>query len=67
MGRNLSIVTAFALQGPSPNFLPDRVVWNGDTYVVKWIDPYKRYGAGGFVQAIIGSIDSQDTSPAGTP
>jgi hypothetical protein len=62
MGRHLMVITAFALRGPSVDSLPDQVVWAGDTYVVKHVDPYTRYGSG-FVQAIIGSIDAQDANP----
>lgn len=59
MGRNFSVVTKFRLQGPSPNQQPDAVVYQGDTYVVKLVEPYNQYGAG-FVQAIIGSMDIID-------
>lgn len=58
MGRNLSIVTKFSLRGPAPGFQPDEVVWRGDTFLVKTVDPYPGFGP--FVQAIAGSIDSQD-------
>lgn len=67
MGRNMSVVTKFALRGPAQvtgtKFQPDLVIWAGDTYVVKAVDPYERYGRG-FVQAIIGSIDIID-APSG--
>ncbi len=63
MGRHLTIVTRFRLYGPAKNatasFQPDIVVWMGDQFVVKNIDPYPQYGAG-FVQAIVGSIDPID-------
>lgn len=59
MGRHLSVVTRFRLQGPSPGYQPDTILWNGDEYVVKLIDPYPQYGYG-FIQAIVGSIDAQD-------
>lgn len=59
MGRNLSVVTTFPLRGPAPGYQPDEIVWQGDTYVVKALDPYPQYGRG-FVQAIVGSIDSVD-------
>lgn len=59
MGRNLSVISKFRLQGPSPGLMPDIVVWQGDSYVVKLVDPYQRYGSG-FIQTIVGSIDSQD-------
>lgn len=62
MGRNISVVTNFAAQGPAPGFQPDEITWpisNGDTYVVKAVDPYPQFGPG-FVQVIAGSIDSID-------
>lgn len=66
MGRNLSLITNFRLQGPAEvsgtEYQPDVVVWGGDQYVVKHIDPYSRYGAG-FIQAIIGSMDIIDQPP----
>lgn len=61
MGRNMVLVTSYKLNGPSDDRNADKVIWNGDTYVVKHIDPYNRYGGGGFIQAIIGSIDAQDS------
>ncbi len=66
MGRHLSVVTTFRLRGPSRSggvdSLPDLLTWEGNQYVVKHIDPYQNYGAG-FVQAIVGSIDTIDTPP----
>lgn len=58
-GRHLSVITKFALRATSPGYQPDIVVWRGDSYLVKALDPYPQYGAG-FVQAIVGSLDSQD-------
>jgi galactose-6-phosphate isomerase len=61
MGQNFVLVTKFRLQGPAKisgnNYQPDQVVWNGNTYVVKDVEPYTRYGAGQ-IQAIIGAIAS---------
>lgn len=59
MGRHLSIVTRFRLQGPAKGYMPDLVKWNGDVFVVMYLDPYPQYGVG-FVQAIVGSQDSID-------
>lgn len=65
MGRNISIVTQFALRGPSKEgsqvFKPDLIIWRGTTYVVKTLDPYPQFGPG-FVQAIAGSIGVVDTA-----
>lgn len=60
MGRHISIVTEYPLRGPSPGFDADVVVWAGDSYVVKSLDPYPHFGPG-WVQVIAGSIDSTDT------
>lgn len=66
MGRNMSLITTFKLQGPAEvsgtEYQPDIVVWGGDQFVVKHVDPYSRYGAG-FIQAIIGSMDIIDQPP----
>jgi hypothetical protein len=62
--RTISIVTKFRLQGPSPGFKPDVVTWRGDNYVVKLVEPYVQYGAG-FIQALAGSIDTQQAAPSG--
>lgn len=62
MGRNMSVVTKFHVQGPSPGVKADTIVWHGDTYIVKYVDVYTQYGAG-FVEIIMGSMDSVDTPP----
>lgn len=62
-GRVLCVITKFDLRATSPGFKPDLVVWRGDSYVVKALDPYVQYGPG-FVQALCGSQDAQDR-PAG--
>lgn len=59
MGRNLSVVTKFRLRGPATGYQPDIVLWYGNDYVVKDVQPYPQYGAG-FIQAIVGSMDSMD-------
>jgi hypothetical protein len=61
MGRHLSIVTRFRLTGPAQGVQPDIIQWQGDYYVVQALDPYPQYGVG-FVQAIVGSIDSMDVA-----
>lgn len=65
MGRNLSVVTKFRLRGPAQGFQPDIVLWYGNDYVVKDVQPYPQYGAG-FIQAIVGSMDSMDNPLAAT-
>ncbi len=61
IGRNLSVITRFALRGPSKDaagqvYKPDTIQWRGGNYVVKHIDPYPQFGRG-FVQAICGETD----------
>lgn len=58
-GRHLTVITKFRLQAPTPGKQPDVVVWGGNRFVVKELDPYPQYGAG-FIQAIVGSMDSID-------
>ena len=60
--RTISVVTEFRLQATVAGFKPDIVVWRGDNYVVKNVQPYPQFGAG-FVQALAGSIDYQDANP----
>jgi hypothetical protein len=61
--RTISIVSEFRLQATVKGFKPDIVVWRGDNYVVKDVQPYPQFGPG-FVQALAGSIDYQDVNPA---
>jgi hypothetical protein len=58
-GRHLSIVTQFRLQCTTPGRQADTIEWEGDKYVVSYLDPYPQYGVG-FVQAICSSLDEQD-------
>lgn len=49
-GQVISFVTPFRLYGPAKDglqrFQPDLIEWNGNTYVVKVLEPYTRFGAG---------------------
>lgn len=68
MGRNISVVTQFRLRGPAigkggQNFQPDLIKWQGDHYVVSYLDPYTNFGSG-FVEAVASSIDFIDKAPA---
>lgn len=62
MGRHLSIVTKFRLQGPTAGRQPDLIYWEGDWFIVQDLDLYTQYGAG-FVEAIVGSVDIMDEVP----
>lgn len=66
MGRVISFVTTFGVQGPATlvgkQWSPDYLVWQGDTYLTLNVDPYPQFGPG-FVQVLAGSIDSVDLPP----
>ena len=49
--HTIAIVTRFALRMAATGYQPDRVVWNGMTYVVVTVKPYSRFGRG-FYKAI---------------
>jgi len=59
MDRHISVVTNFALRGPTTDYQPDIIWWRGDSYVVKTFEPYPQFGSG-FYQAICGSVDATD-------
>lgn len=65
-GRHLSIVTKFPLQmvakdSAGNKYKPDLVTFQGDDFIVKYVDPYWKFGGvGGFTQAIVGSINLVD-------
>lgn len=63
MGRVISFVSKFKLQGPSLTgrtlTQPDLIVWYGDQFVVATVDPYPQFGSG-FTQAIATSWNSTD-------
>jgi hypothetical protein len=59
--RVLSIVTKTRLQSAVNGAQPDIIIWRGDNYVVKALDPYPQYGQG-FYQAIAASIDLMDVA-----
>lgn len=58
----LTVVTTFRLRGPAPGFLPDWIVWHGDTYQVRSLNDYSAYG-GGYVQAVVQMVDAQAEPP----
>lgn len=59
MGRHISVVTLHRLRGPTPGYKADILVWKGDRFLVKVLDPYPQFGRG-FVQVIAGSVDNLD-------
>ncbi len=58
---NLCVVTKFRLRGPTPGYQPDIIVWYGNEFIVKQLDPYPQYGQG-FMQAIVGSVKHIDAA-----
>jgi hypothetical protein len=60
----IEVHTKFALQGPSPGYGPDFIVWNGTTFQVNKVQNHSHYGAG-FIQADCSSVDFEDQPPRG--
>ncbi len=63
----IAVVTSFRLRGPAKNpdqteWMPDIVLWDGNSYVVESINDYATFG-GGTLEARCVSIDYMDTSP----
>lgn len=58
--RCISVVTLFRLMSAQTNlgvtYQPDLIVWQGNQFIVRAIEPYNRYGRG-FIEAIAESID----------
>lgn len=69
--KTIRVMTTFMLRGPSrdptmQNFQPDLVVWRGDSYIVRTIDDFSRYGAG-MIIAECSSIDYVENAPSAPP
>ena len=60
----IEVHTQFRIQGPSPGFAPDRIIWNGTTFQCNKVINHSKYGSG-FVQADCSSVDFQDQPPGG--
>jgi hypothetical protein len=61
-GAALEVITRFRLQGPSPSFQPDVIVYEGNRYVITIVNTLTKYGAG-FIRAECSSMDSVDNPP----
>lgn len=61
-GAQLEVHTKFRLRGPSPNYQPDVLVYEGNRYVVTIVNNYSKYGAG-FIKAEVTSMDAIDNPP----
>ncbi len=57
MQNSITIVTQFRLQGPSPGFMPDQIIWHDNTYVVRDVNDWSAYGPG-YVSVIAQMVDS---------
>lgn len=56
LGLNtITVVTKFKLFLAATGYQADQLVWRGDTYIVKEVNNWNRYGAG-FVEAVATSI-----------
>jgi hypothetical protein len=62
MNKAISIYTQCQLQGPSPGYQPDEILWHGSQYIVRAVDDYAGYGRG-FLMCICLSIDHVDPAP----
>jgi hypothetical protein len=63
MRKSLTIITAFALQGPSPGTQADVVIWpesNGNQYVVADVEDWGQFG---FISAIVQIMDLVPNAP----
>lgn len=65
----LEVHTPYRLRGASTNapgteqYQPDRMIWNGNSYICLRVHDLSRYGAG-FIQADFASCDPIDVQPA---
>jgi hypothetical protein len=64
--KSCLVITQYRLREQSEGFLPDLVIWRGDTYLVQTIEDFTNYGPG-FVQAYCTSQDLQDAPPEDIP
>jgi hypothetical protein len=55
--RSLKIYTRFRLNTAAVSRKPDLIIWRGDTFIVKSVDPYTGFGAG-WTEVLATSIDS---------
>jgi len=58
--RAIKIFTRYRLNGPSTARQPDLIVWRGDNFVVKTLDPFSNFGAG-WTEVLATSIDTLET------
>ena len=56
---NFQLRSVFSQSSGANQYLPDIVLWNGDSFVVKNLEDFSNYGPG-FISAIAQSIDSVD-------
>lgn len=64
MNKAITIYTRWKLQGPSPGYQPDFVLWHGSYFIVQTLDDYSGYiNEQGFVTANCMSINALDPPP----
>jgi len=66
-GKSIKVITSTRLYGPEHdpsgnNYQPDVITWKGDSFVVKMVNDYTKYGAG-LCEAECASIDTVDQAP----
>lgn len=60
--HQIRVHTKFRLRGPSPDYQPDVVVWNGDPHVIVQLHDYSHFGAG-YISALCESMSGTDQPP----
>lgn len=61
MQKAISIVTQVKMQGPTPGYSADEVIWGGERFVVQTVGDYSHFGRG-FIQVVATAIE-----PVGPP
>jgi len=73
--KTMMVVTTFQIRGPSKDrtaqgvelqFMPDVIIWRGDSYEPVVVNDFSRYG-GGFIQADCMSVDYVDQASESGP
>ena len=64
--KSCLVITPFRLRMQTVSYMPDLVIWHGDTYTVQTVEDFTNYGRG-FVQAYATSQDALDAPPEDIP
>lgn len=70
--KAIRVTTSFMLRGPSKdptmqNFQPDIIMWRGNSYIVRTIADFSKYGPFGMITAECSSIDYVENAPRAPP